>query len=203
MRIASLATVLVLSSPLFAAPPEPTSAVRPASAAFERFRALEGSWRGKSTKGWTDTAVFRTIAGGSVVTETSFDAHPGETMLTAYHLDGDRLVLTHYCVAKNQPRLVASSIEDGGKTITFTFLDGTNLPSRDRGHMDKAVFRFEDADHFTTRWTWYQDGTERWMEEIRMERVRTAPAAAARTEEGRPWRPSCGHEAEEVRIRAR
>jgi GH24 family phage-related lysozyme (muramidase) len=202
MRVASFTVLLVLVLSRSATPAAPP-AIPAARAAFERFRALEGSWRGKSTKGWTDTAVFRTIAGGSVVTETSFDAHPGETMLTAYHLDGDRLLLTHYCVAQNQPRLVASTIEEGGGTVTFTFLDGTNLPSRDRGHMDKAVFRFEDADHFTSRWTWYQDGTERWMEEIRMERVRTAPAVAAQTEEGRPGRPSCDHEADEVRIRAR
>ena len=39
-----------------------------------------------------------------------------------------------------------------------------------RGHMDKALFRFEDPDHVTTRWTWYQNGAEQWMEEIRLER---------------------------------
>jgi hypothetical protein len=36
--------------------------------------------------------------------------------------------------------------------------------------MDAAVFHFEDADHVTTRWTWYQDGRQRWMEEIRLTR---------------------------------
>jgi hypothetical protein len=40
--------------------------------------------------------------------------------------------------------------------------------------MDKAVFRFEDADHVTTRWTWYQDGQERWMESIRLTRKAAA-----------------------------
>ncbi len=92
-------------------------------------------------------------------------------MMTMYHLDGERLMLTHYCVAKNQPRLVATSFGDGGKTVTFSFIDGGNLPSRDRGHMDKAVFRFIDDNHTTSQWTWYQDGRERWMEEIQLERV--------------------------------
>ena len=87
-----------------------------------------------------------------------------------YHMDGDRLLLTHYCEAGNQPRLVASSIEDGARTVTFTFLDATNLPSRDHGHMDKAILRFLDDDHFSSRWTWYQDGEETWMEEIVYER---------------------------------
>lgn len=167
------AATTLLSTPRPAPPPVPPRAA--VLQAFERLKGLEGEWRGRSTKGWTDTSTFRVIAGGSVVTETSFDAHPGETMLTAFHLDGDRLLLTHYCVARNQPRLVASVIADGGKAITFTFLDGTNLRSRDQGHMDKATFRFDDPDHVTTRWTWYQDGVERWLEEIAMERVRPAP----------------------------
>lgn len=140
-------------------------------AAFARFKKLEGKWRGKSTKGWEEAVSFRTIAQGSVVVENSFDAHPNETMMTMFHMDNERLVLTHYCVAGNQPRLAATEFEEDGRKITFTFLDGTNLPSRDKGHMDKAVFHFLDDNHFASQWTWYQDGKENWMEEIRLERV--------------------------------
>ena len=106
------------------------------------------------------------IAAGSVVMGTSFDAHPNETMITMIHMDGDKLMLTHYCVAKNQPRMVASSVSKDGSRITFEFLDGTNMADRDKGHMDKAVFRFESDERFTSQWTWYQDGKENWMEEI-------------------------------------
>jgi predicted enzyme related to lactoylglutathione lyase len=141
-----------------------------AQAGFERFKKLEGQWLGRSTKGWEETVNFKTIAKGSVVVQNSFDAHPNETMMTIFYLDGDRLMLTHYCVARNQPRLEATSFEDDGRTITFTFRDATNLPSRDKGHMDKAVFRFADDDHFSSQWTWYQDGKESWMEEIKCER---------------------------------
>ena len=166
--IASGATVIAQSH---AHPAEKTAAApTPARLAFERFKKLEGSWRGRSTKGWEEAVSYRTIAQGTVVVGTSFDAHPNETMMTMIHLDGDRLMLTHYCVAKNQPRLVATSYADEGRTITFTFLDGTNLPSRDRGHMDKVVFRFIDDHHVAAHWTWYQDGKESWMEEIRLER---------------------------------
>lgn len=141
-----------------------------AHAGFERFKKLEGQWLGRSTKGWEEIVNFKTIAKSSVVVENSFDAHPNETMMTMFYLDGDRLMLTHYCVARNQPRLEATSFEDDGRTITFTFHDATNLPSRDKGHMDKAVFRFADDDHFSSQWTWYQDGKENWMEEIKCER---------------------------------
>jgi predicted enzyme related to lactoylglutathione lyase len=141
-----------------------------AQAGFERFKKLDGQWLGRSTKGWEETIGFKTIAKGSVVVKNSFDAHPNETMMTMFHLDGGRLMLTHYCVAGNQPRLEATAFENDGRTVTFTFIDATNLPSRDKGHMDKAVFRFIDDNKFSSQWTWYQDGKESWMEEIVLER---------------------------------
>ncbi|HKF43852.1 MAG TPA: hypothetical protein VKG01_12175 [Thermoanaerobaculia bacterium] len=152
--------------------PEPE---RSARAAFEKFKALEGRWVGESTRGWKEEVSFKTIAQGSAVLQTSFDAHPGETMVTLISVNGDALDLTHYCVAGNQPHLRATGFEDGGREVTFTFVDAGNLPGRDKGHMDKAVFRFEDADRFSSRWTWYQDGQERWMEEIRLTRKKPLP----------------------------
>lgn len=142
------------------------------AAAFERLKRLSGVWKGRSTKGWEDQVTIDVIAGGSVVRSSSFNAHPGETMLTLYHLDGDRLMLTHYCVARNQPRMVASRFEDDGKTIKFDFLDATNLSSPGAGHMHSSLFQFRDDSHFTSRWTWFQDGKESWMEEIVYERER-------------------------------
>ena len=168
------ATVPVLARLLCGSMAEEASppVASPAREAYARFRSLEGTWRGESTRGWTEDLTFRSIAAGSAVVETSFDAHPGETMLTVFTLDGERLRLTHYCVSKTQPRLEATSFEKGGRVVTFTFLDGGNLATRNEGHMDRAVFRFEDADHVTSRWTWYQEGQEKWLEEIRLTRKR-------------------------------
>ena len=142
----------------------------PAQLGFERFRALDGTWRGESTAGWTANTRFEVIARGTVVVQTSrHDAHPDETMVTAYHRDGARLVLTHYCVAGNQPRLAAASLTDDA--IELTFDGATNLASRDEGHMDSVRFTFPGLDRFTSRWSWYQAGENRWMEEIAYERV--------------------------------
>jgi hypothetical protein len=165
-----VATIVLLAAALPLAAEGPNPSPSAAREAFERFRKLEGTWKGESTKGWKEEVRFRTIAGGSAVVESSFDAHPGETMLTVFAMDGERLRLTHYCVAGNQPRLEATAVEDTGRSVTFTFVDGGNLPSREKGHMDKAVFRFEDDNHVITRWTWYQEGKERWLEEIRLTR---------------------------------
>jgi hypothetical protein len=73
--------------------------------------------------------------------------------------------------------LLATTNSPDGKTYEFTFLDATNLLSRDKGHMDKAFYRFIDDDHFTTKWTWYENGQEKWLEEIQMVRV---PVKAAK-----------------------
>ena len=157
---------------LLAAAPTAPATKESARQAFARLAELAGSWRGRSTKGWEDRVEMRLIAGGHVLQSTSFEAHPGETMLTTYQLDGDRLLLTHFCVAGNTPRLVATAIEEEGRLVELTFLDGANLPSRETGHMDRVVYRIPDRDHMISQWTWYQDGRERWLEEITLERVK-------------------------------
>jgi len=171
MRGPMIAAAVSLVSALAAgAAAPPARPARPsgdeARAAYERIKGLAGTWEGRSTKGWTETLRYQVIAGGSAVLETSFEAHPGEEMATVFHMDGDRLVLTHYCVAKNQPRLEATSITDGGRTVVFTFKDGGNIPTRDAGHMDSAVLTFDGADRVTSRWSWYESGREKWFEDI-------------------------------------
>ncbi len=141
--------------------------------AFARLKELKGEWRARSTKGWDETILFDVVARGSVVVETTrFKDAPDRTMHTMYHMDGDRLMLTHYCEAMNQPRLLATDIEAGGRRVVFTFLDGANIATRSVGHMDKAIYKFIDQGHFTSQWTWYEAGKESWMEAIVFERIR-------------------------------
>jgi hypothetical protein len=161
---------------------EPTTkpTASPARQAFARFKALAGEWEGKSTKGWTERLTIKPIAKGSAVMETSRFAHDetAEPMVTMYHLDGEHLMLTHYCMARNQPRLRATEIAPDGRELTFTFVDGTNMASRDVGHMDKVKVQFESEDAFKSHWTFYKDGKEQWMEAITYRRVHAADAPA-------------------------
>ena len=152
----------------------------PARETFERIKSLAGDWNSKSTKGWTEKESYQVIAGGSVVMHLSYGAHPGEWMATMFHMDGEHLMLTHYCIARNQPRLRATEFSDDGAKVTFTFQDATNLPSRDKGHMDKHVMMFDGPDRMKTRWTWYQDGKESWMEEIEHRRAEKPSDAVSR-----------------------
>jgi hypothetical protein len=167
MRLLMLMLLFIASIPARAALSPESSRVL-----YERIKELAGDWEGKSTKGWTDTNHIEVIAGGSAVMFTSFDAHPNERMATMVHLDGDRLLLTHYCMAKNQPRLVATSFDPETGEAVFEFLDGTGMASRDTGHMDKMKLQLKDKNGFRERWTWYAKGQERWLEDIEYRRER-------------------------------
>jgi hypothetical protein len=58
-------------------------------------------------------------------------------MVTVYHQDGQDLRMTHYCSAKNQPRMKASSVSPDGNVVSFEFVDATNLATFCR----EAAFR--------------------------------------------------------------
>jgi hypothetical protein len=144
-----------------------------AKALFARFKKMEGKWSAHSTKGWTETNTYEVAAKGSVVFNRSFFAgEDNDGMVTTFYLDGDRLMLTHYCEARNQPTLVAATIDETGLRVAFRFDHGTNMKSRDTGHMDSLVMQFIDDDHVKSRWSWYANGQERWMEDIEQARVK-------------------------------
>jgi hypothetical protein len=150
----------------------PLTAEVEATHAFEQLKRLVGQWEGKREDGSTATASYRLSGNDSFLIE-EFDVveHDGYDMSTMYHLDGDRLMLTHYCMAKNQPRMTADLSSSNLETINFTFLDATNLKSAADGHMHSAVFNFLDEQSMEQAWTFRKDGVDSFSEVIRFERV--------------------------------
>src|SRR5258708_405565 len=71
---------------------------------FEVLSRLEGTWESDKPgeDGKPQVVIFHTTSGKSVVMETMFPGS-GHEMLNTYHLDGDALVMTHYCAMGNQP----------------------------------------------------------------------------------------------------
>jgi hypothetical protein len=112
--------------------------------AFEKLKTLAGSWEGQGG-GHAVRISNRITSGGSALMS---ELQGQENMVSMLHLDGDRLMLTHYCPMGNQPRLVGM-ISPDGKTITFSFLDATNLLTSQEGHLTRAVFTLIDSDHHT------------------------------------------------------
>jgi hypothetical protein len=130
-----------------------------AQKSFHQLKSLSGTWEGKNTEGMAIQVIFRETAGGSALMSETM-GHGPENMVSMVHLDGpNRLVLTHYCGAGNQPRMTASASPDG-KTITFDFFDGTNIASLEAGHMQRVVFSVVDANHHTEDWTFQDHGQQ-------------------------------------------
>lgn len=146
----------------------------PAERAFARFKAMAGFWEGKDTSsGRKIRHEYRVIANGSTVMSISdYDAHPNDQMVTMYSLDSGKLILTHYCVARNQPRLEAANISADGSSLEFKFKDGTGMKDINTGHMHHAKVWFVGPDEFKDQWSFYQNGKETFMEEFVMKRVK-------------------------------
>jgi hypothetical protein len=136
------------------------------SIAFEKIKLLAGTWSGKAPDGQAVQVANRVTAGGSALM-SEITGH--ENMITVFHMDGDRLLMTHYCAAGNQPRMVASLSPDG-KTITFEFLDATNLLPSQAGHMERVVFTLIDADHHTEEWQFAEKNGQKQRERLDLER---------------------------------
>src|SRR5689334_18320744 len=114
-------------APAAAAPA--AAATQPAAAAFEKIKALAGDWKGKKADGGEVATSFKVAAAKSAVVE---DMHMD--MVSVYTVDSDRLVMTHYCAAQNQPRMVADAIQPDANSLSFHFLDATGMKSPDEGH---------------------------------------------------------------------
>jgi hypothetical protein len=77
-------------------------------------------------------------------------------MVTVYHPDGADLVLTHYCMEGNQPRMRARDAQ--GSRLAFAYDGGTNIdPKRDR-HMHQAILEFLGVDEIRNEWTELAEG---------------------------------------------
>ena len=140
------------------------------NAGFEKMKPLVGNWQGKANDGKPVKISYALVSGGSALVETiQAESEPG--MVTVYHPDGDRLMMTHYCSLNNQPRMRADTGPAENGKLVFNFVDATNMPSPDALHMHKLVVTFVDKDHFAQEWTW-KGGEKEGTEVFRMERMK-------------------------------
>jgi hypothetical protein len=141
-----------------------------AQKSFDTLKTLAGNWTGPVKLDPPQTemgdgtvmqiSLHVTSRGNALMHEMKEAGTPDDPAhydhpLTMLYLDGDRLLLTHYCDAGNRPRMVARTSADG-KRVEFDFLDvagGTQY-----GHMHHAVFTVIDANHHTEDWTYMMPG---------------------------------------------
>jgi hypothetical protein len=136
------------------------AAVEP-KAAFERLKALAGTWQGAAGHGPTDqqaNVVYRVASGGSVVEETLFPNSPHE-MVSMYHLADGQLVMTHYCAMGNQPHLKLDTAASAPDRLVFAFDGGTNLDPAKDGHVHSGVIEWK-GELLRADWTFWAGGKE-------------------------------------------
>ena len=132
----------------------------PAADAFARVKRLAGHWRGTTDRGAPIAIEYQVAAKGSTVIETQSPGEPDE-MLTVYSIDGDDLVLTHYCPmgpVGNQPHLVLDRRASTPDDLHFTFVSLVNLDASKDIHLHSGAIKFIDDQHIDRQWDVYKDG---------------------------------------------
>jgi hypothetical protein len=140
-----------------------------AAQGFEKLKALAGRWEATTDKGKAST-TFQVVSGGTALLERMNIAGEQE-MITVYYIDGNRLLLTHYCEAGNQPRMQADAFDPKTNAIDFHFLDGTNLQNGEAGHMHHAVIKFNGTNELAEDWTFYNGGKPQFTVPLLFHRV--------------------------------
>jgi hypothetical protein len=132
-----------------------------ANAAFGRVKGLAGEWQSVGPNGQHSRLTYQLISGSSTVMERfSSDALPPKSgeMVTMYYIERGELVLTHYCIANNQPHLRATLYDPRSGELNFDFVNGANIASGNEGHMHSLKIHFIDNDHFSSEWQFMQGG---------------------------------------------
>jgi hypothetical protein len=129
-----------------------------AQKSFDHLKSLAGSWEGTMDGKPMQISLRVTSMGNVLMHEMKMAGRPDDP-ITMLYVDGDRLLLTHYCDAGNRPRMAATMTPDG-KTVDFHFLDVANFNSNQGGYMQHAVFTTLDANHHTEDWTFLAQGKQ-------------------------------------------
>ena len=132
---------------------------------FDRLKALEGTWQGepegKGAEAEAEAAASGPVtheievsAAGTVVMETMGPGTDHE-MINMYHLDGDDLLVTHYCAGGNQPRMRLDFAKSTADAFVFAFDGGTNLGPDTDHYIGSAAIQIIDENHVESIWHGY------------------------------------------------
>ena len=141
----------------------PETVVYDATSAFAFLKTLAGDWeRGSGDHQHGSSARetnFKVTAAGSSVVETLYAGQPTE-MVSIFHMDGNQLLLTHYCALKNAPIMRFEKSDKPGE-IKFVFHGGTNFDPKVDTHVHQGFFRIKDKNTVESVFTAFADGKPR------------------------------------------
>ena len=139
-----------------------------ADAAFEKLKGPRrrlaagrptgsGNEEAEAATGMPARHVFELSAGATVVMET-MDPGGDHEMINMYHLDGEELVLTHYCAGGNQPQMRLKRSESSADNLMFEFVGGTNLDAETDHHIHDAAITWNEDGTLTSTWRAFGGG---------------------------------------------
>jgi hypothetical protein len=174
MRFVRLVVLMSISAVAFAQTDVQKS---DAQKSFDKLKTVAGSWEGHVStvpqqaegEGKLMQVSLRVTSMGNALVHEMTGAGRPDDPITMLYLDGDRLLLTHYCDAGNRPRMAGKMSADG-KTVEFEFLDVAG--STQYGHMHHAVFTVIDANHHTEDWTYMMPGDKPVRAHVDLQRTK-------------------------------
>ena len=136
----------------------PEAVVYDAASALAFLAATSGNWSSGGSAQHDHGATrpgsivsVKTKAAGSAVVHTYGAGTPNE-METVFHMDGDKLLLTHYCALQNAPVLRFEKTNRPGE-LKFVFDGGTNFNPKVDAHLHESTFQIIDKDTVEQRST--------------------------------------------------
>jgi hypothetical protein len=154
MRIALVVIVAMLAA-------SPRSSLAGAPEVFEQLKSLAGDWEAVVPGYGKITSSVRLVSGGKAVEETI--GTPTENETGVYMVNGDKILLTHFCALTpdgHQVRLQTSPLGDAPDHLDFGLESAINLHSRAAPHMRRLILRISDHDHYSETWTETENGKE-------------------------------------------
>ena len=148
-----------------AAAGSPETVVYDAASAMAFLATTNGDWvagasgqheHGGSAPGSRSVVSVKTKAAGSAVVHSYAQGTPGE-METVFHMDGDQLLLTHYCALQNAPVLKFVKSNKPGE-LKFEFAGGTNFDPAIDAHLHESTFVIKDRDTIEQSSTVFANG---------------------------------------------
>ncbi len=126
--------------------------------AFGQLKPLIGTWEGTTQMGEKSVPVkttYEMTSGGTAIIERLFVGTPHE-MVSVYHPEGDQVVMTHYCMLGNRPKLTMKKSDNG--SLTFQMVGTQGIRSRKEMHMHAVTMTFKDDKTLTQEWIGFDKG---------------------------------------------
>ena len=150
-----------------------TAAAIPATQ-FEFFATLKdvlpGRWEGAYADGtfddptseWTPLRVdyYLTAGGTAIIEDYLFGRGPGVGMSTVYHLDNNDIRATHFCGARNHPRMISRAFDADSQTLSLGFVDVANLAAPENYHSRSIDLRIVDENNVRVLFHGLENGSD-------------------------------------------